>query len=194
MRAQTKAEWRRFVLEERRGADAELRATENRALVRHVITTVQPGTTVCAYVPTHLEPGTTALLDAVYAVAERVLLPLTGETSEPGPLRWAVYTGVGDLVPAAHGLREPAGPALEPAALSTADTVFVPALAVDRRGVRLGRGAGYYDRSLRLARPDARIVTIVRDSELIDELPEDPHDVRMGWAITPSTGLRRLPE
>lgn len=194
MRAQTKAEWRRFVLEERRAADPELRATENRALVRHVITTIQPGTTVCAYVPTYLEPGTTALLDAVCDIAARVLLPSTGEPSKPGPLKWAAYTGIPDLAPAGHGLREPTGPAFEPAVLATADTIFVPALAVDRRGVRLGRGAGYYDRSLHLARPDARLVTIVRDSELIDELPEDPHDVRMGWAITPSTGLRRLPE
>jgi 5-formyltetrahydrofolate cyclo-ligase len=55
--------------------------------------------------------------------------------------------------------------------------------------VRLGRGAGFYDRSLGLAASDARLITVVRDEELVSELPEDPHDVRMGWALTPGSGL-----
>ena len=46
--------------------------------------------------------------------------------------------------------------------------MLVPALAVDRRGVRLGRGAGFYDRSLPLAAPAARLVAVVRDDELVD--------------------------
>ncbi|NLE79403.1 MAG: 5-formyltetrahydrofolate cyclo-ligase, partial [Rhodococcus sp.] len=148
-----------------------------------------PGATVCAYVPTRLEPGTSDLLVALREVAGRVLLPVTGEE---GPMKWAEYTGDADLVPAAHGLREPPGPAFEVDEVQTAHTIFVPALAVDRRGVRLGRGAGYYDRSLVLARPGARLITIVRDSEFVDELPEEPHDVRIGWAVTPSAGLRQL--
>ncbi len=67
--------------------------------------------------------------------------------------------------------------------------VFVPALAVDRAGVRLGRGAGFYDRSLPLADPAARLVAVVRDDELVDEIPAEPHDVRMTHALTPRQGL-----
>lgn len=189
MGAYTKDEWRNRVLTARRSASADVRAGEDRALQHHVMSAVRPGTTVCAYVPTRLEPGTSDLLDSVRGVAGRVLLPVTGEE---GPLKWAEYTGGDHLVPADHGLREPSGPTFEADELSTAETIFVPALAVDRRGVRLGRGAGYYDRSLVLARPGARLITIVRDSEFVDELPEDPHDIRIGWVITPSTGLRRL--
>ncbi|WP_307846232.1 5-formyltetrahydrofolate cyclo-ligase, partial [Rhodococcus sp. CX] len=69
-----------------------------------------------------------------------------------------------------------------------------PALAVDRRGVRLGRGAGFYDRTLHLADPSARLIAVVRDEELVDELPEDPHDIRMTHALTPSGGLTALVE
>ena len=67
--------------------------------------------------------------------------------------------------------------------------VLVPALAVDRRGVRLGRGAGFYDRSLTLARPDTPLIAVVRDDELLDRLPAEPHDVRMTHALTPQKGL-----
>ena len=39
---------------------------------------------------------------------------------------------------------------------------------------------------------EAVIIAVVRDEELVDELPEDPHDIRMGWALTPGKGLVRL--
>ena len=71
--------------------------------------------------------------------------------------------------------------------------VLVPALAVDRRGVRLGRGRGFYDRSLAVAEPAARLIAMVRDEELLDELPSEPHDVPMTHVITPSRGFLALP-
>ncbi|BDT95767.1 5-formyltetrahydrofolate cyclo-ligase [Nocardia sputorum] len=144
---------------------------------------------VCAYVPVAGEPGSPAMLDALRAGGARVLLPVTGP---PGPLSWAEYTGSNGLRRARYGLLEPSGAVLPPSAVGRADLILVPALAVDLRGVRLGRGAGYYDRTLSAARPDARLVAVVRDDELLDRLPEEPHDLRMGWALTPRGGLRRL--
>ena len=84
-------------------------------------------------------------------------------------LAWAVDTG--RLAPGRFGLLEPVGPRLGPTAIGAADVVVVPALAVARDGVRLGRGGGYYDRALRYARPDAVLVALVFDDELVDELP-----------------------
>ncbi|WP_280336621.1 5-formyltetrahydrofolate cyclo-ligase [Nocardia wallacei] len=147
------------------------------------------GTWVAAYVPVGGEPGSTAMLDALRAGGARVLLPVTGP---PGPLDWAEYTGAGSLRRARYGLLEPDGPRLSTAAIGSARVVLVPALAVDLAGVRLGRGAGYYDRTLPAARPDARLIAVVRDDEVVPRLPEEPHDRRMGWALTPGGGLRRL--
>jgi 5-formyltetrahydrofolate cyclo-ligase len=70
--------------------------------------------------------------------------------------------------------------------------VLVPALAVDRRGARLGRGAGFYDRTLRLAGPAAALIAVVRDEEFVDRLPADPHDVPMTHAVTPDRGVVEL--
>jgi 5-formyltetrahydrofolate cyclo-ligase len=95
-------------------------------------------------------------------------------------------------VAARFGLLEPAEPWLPASALADADLVLVPALAVDRRGVRLGRGRGFYDRSLPARNPKAQLVAVVRDQELVDELPFEPHDVRMTHVLTPGRGVIAL--
>ncbi|MER6895673.1 5-formyltetrahydrofolate cyclo-ligase, partial [Amycolatopsis sp. NPDC000740] len=56
---------------------------------------------------------------------------------------------------------------------------------------RLGRGAGYYDRTLTAAADTAR-VAVVRAEEVVDRLPAEPHDVPMTAVLTPS-GLIQLP-
>lgn len=148
------------------------------------------GSTVCAYVPFGSEPGSPALLDAVTATGAQVLLPVVPAT--PGPLDWAVYAG--QLVDGRFtGTREPPGERLGPAAIGKASTILVPAMAVDHSGVRLGRGAGYYDRSLPLASPDAVVVGVVRDAEFVRQLPAEDHDVLLGAVLTPGRGLVRLP-
>jgi len=106
-------------------------------------------------------------------------------------LQWSAYRS-GELVAAPYGLFEPAPPWLPPTALGSVRTVLVPALAVDRRGVRLGRGAGFYDRSLAFRDPVARLIAVVRDDELVDALPVEPHDVPMTHALTPGHGLISL--
>lgn len=144
---------------------------------------------VAGYLPVAGEPGSVAMLDALRAAGARVMVPVTGP---PGPLDWAEYTGIEGLRRARYGLLEPEEPPLGVAAIEWPEVIVIPALAVDRRGVRLGRGAGYYDRTLPGARPDARLVAVVRDSELLDVLPEEPHDRRMGWALLPEAGLCTL--
>ncbi|ADG79854.1 5-formyltetrahydrofolate cyclo-ligase OS=Tsukamurella paurometabola (strain ATCC 8368 / DSM/ CCUG 35730 / CIP 100753 / JCM 10117 / KCTC 9821 / NBRC 16120/ NCIMB 702349 / NCTC 13040) OX=521096 GN=Tpau_3269 PE=3 SV=1 [Tsukamurella paurometabola] len=134
------------------------------------------GARVAAYVPVGSEPGSTSLLAAIRG---DILLPVTPDT--PGGLDWAVYRG--ELAPGPFGLLEPTGDRLGVDALTSVDTVLLPALGVSRGGVRLGRGAGYYDRSLR---GDARLIAVVYDHELVDELPAEPTDVPVHAALTPS--------
>lgn len=63
--------------------------------------------------------------------------------------------------------------------------IIVPALGVDRTGVRLGQGAGYYDRALLYA-PHRPRIALVYDNEVHDSLPADPHDQPVNTAVTPS--------
>ncbi|WP_396916237.1 5-formyltetrahydrofolate cyclo-ligase [Mycolicibacterium sp.] len=186
----TKAELRSGLLRARRALPRAVRDAEADALRGWLPALVAAGQTVCAYVPVGAEPGSPAMLDTLLEVGVRVLLPVS-HTDVNGvglPLQWGDYVP-GTLIQAGFGLREPAPPWLPTEAVGEAAVILVPALAVDRAGVRLGRGAGFYDRTLAAAAPSAKLVAMVRDDELVDELPAEPHDVRMTHALTPNRGL-----
>lgn len=190
-RAWTKDQWRRALLAERRRVPASVRFAEAMQLTALLTSgrVVGRGQTLCAYVPVGSEPGSVQMLDEVAEHGVRVLLPIVAGT---GPLDWAWYDGREYLRSGPFGLPQPIGERLGEAALRIADVVLVPALAVDRAGTRLGRGAGYYDRSLSMAAPGTPLVAVVRDPELFDVLPSEPHDVRVTGVLTPGRGMLRL--
>ncbi|RFU83378.1 5-formyltetrahydrofolate cyclo-ligase [Streptomyces triticagri] len=141
--------------------------------------------TVAAYVSVGREPGTRALLDTLHARGARVLLPVLLPDND---LDWGVYRGSGRLVRAARGLLEPDGGRLGPDAVTDADTVLLPGLAVDSRGMRLGRGGGSYDRVLaRLEHAGAHpaLIVLLYDDEVVAHVPEEPHDRPVHAAVTP---------
>jgi 5-formyltetrahydrofolate cyclo-ligase len=189
----TKTELRAEILLARRTLAPQLHDAEAHALCGHLPAFIGGGETVCGYVPIGSEPGSDELIDSLLRRGVRVLLPVARDDGAglPVPLRWGEYRP-GGLVRARFGLREPAEPWLPADTVAAATVVLVPALAVDRAGVRLGRGAGFYDRSLPLAASTARLVAVVRDDELVDRLPAEPHDVRMTHALTPNGGLVAL--
>ncbi|OBH11949.1 MULTISPECIES: 5-formyltetrahydrofolate cyclo-ligase [unclassified Mycobacterium] len=179
----------------RRVAD-DVRAREARMLCEHLEgaeNVVSSGNTVCAYVPVGAEPGSLEMLDVLLRRAGRVLLPVARTTADdaPQPLRWGEYRR-GALTSARWGLLEPPEPWLAASAIAEASLILVPSLAVDRRGVRLGRGRGFYDRSLGYRDPRARLIAVVRDAELVDRLPAERHDVPMTDALTPRAGFTAL--
>ncbi|MEU9862812.1 5-formyltetrahydrofolate cyclo-ligase [Streptomyces sp. NPDC047971] len=147
--------------------------------------------TVAAYVSVGREPGTRALLDVLRGRGVRVLLPVLLPDND---LDWAAYEGAGSLARAGRGLLEPTGPRLGPEAVCEADVVLLPGLAVDERGMRLGRGGGSYDRVLaRLARADAHpsLVVLLYANEVVARVPEEPHDHPVHAVVTPE-GVRRF--
>jgi 5-formyltetrahydrofolate cyclo-ligase len=153
--------------------------------------------TVAAYVSVGSEPGTRALLDALRARGVRVLLPALLPDND---LDWGEYGGPGSLARVQHGgkmaLFEPSGARLGPDAVTAADVVLLPGLAVDARGMRLGRGGGSYDRVLaRLERAGAgpRLVVLLYDTEVVAHVPAEAHDKPVHAVVTPS-GVRRFPD
>lgn len=102
-------------------------------------------------------------------------------------LDWAEHNGE---LAERRGLREPRGRLLGRDAIASCDLVLVPALLVDRTGVRLGKGGGCYDRAL--PRTTGLTVALVGDDELVDALPAEPHDVRVCAVATPCRGVVRL--
>jgi 5-formyltetrahydrofolate cyclo-ligase len=189
-----KAALRAEVLASRRARDLATRAASAarvQAAVRRLLTSGHPapaGSLVAAYVPTGPEPGGSDLpvmLREALPPPVTLLLPVLREDLD---LDWAAYDG--RLVTTARGLREPPGPRLGVTAIATAALVLVPAVAVDRRGVRLGRGGGSFDRALARVPPGVPVVALLHDGELRDrDLPCEPHDRRVTAVITPAAGV-----
>jgi 5-formyltetrahydrofolate cyclo-ligase len=188
-----KAALRDRLLAARRSVADDTRAGEARSLTEHLDAAVSSDSTVCAHVPVGAEPGSIEMLDVLLRRGARVLLPVARTTADDSPvaLQWGEYRP-GHLVAARFGLLEPAEPWLPATTVAEASVVLVPALAVDRAGVRLGRGRGFYDRTLVHRDPRARLIAVIRDQELLDELPHEPHDVPMTHALTPGGGLIEL--
>ncbi len=88
----------------------------------------------------------------------------------------------------ARGTSNPEGP-LEEVDPSRLRFVVVPGLAWDVRGYRLGRGAGFYDRFLQ-AHPAIARVALLLEFQLLSEVPDEAHDQRMDWILTPGQDLR----
>jgi 5-formyltetrahydrofolate cyclo-ligase len=87
-----------------------------------------------------------------------------------------------DIVETRYGLREPAeGEALDPAEL---DLVVVPAMAYDRKGNRLGRGGGFYDRFLGDERFHGAACGVAFNEQLVDRVPATKHDIPVDLIIT----------
>jgi 5-formyltetrahydrofolate cyclo-ligase len=150
---------------------------------------VEMAASVAAYVSIGTEPETRSLLFALWKRGTYVLTP---RLLPDGDLDWASYEGPDSLVPGPYGLLEPTEPSRGTAAIKAADVVIVPALAVDRTGMRLGRGGGSYDRALARVGPGILTVSLVYDSELVDEVPAESHDQGVRAVVTPSGGFQLL--
>lgn len=144
------------------------------------------GRVVACYYSVGGEPDTRGLVHALRRRGTHVLLPIF---RTDGTLDWASFDGPDELVPAGHGLLEPTGRRHGPQAPGRVDAMICPALAVDRLGTRMGRGAGCYDRALAHKGPRTPAIAVVHDEEFVEELPCEPHDLPVDAVITPGGGL-----
>ncbi|WP_225845330.1 5-formyltetrahydrofolate cyclo-ligase [Streptomyces sp. HPF1205] len=189
-----KAELRRQLLESRGRLSADERKAAGRALGKRVrdLPELASGGTVAAYISMGTEPGTQEIVESMRSAGTRVLLPVLLPDND---LDWAEYDGPAALERTRRGLLEPTGPRLGPQAVTAADAILLPGLAVDVHGVRLGRGGGSYDRvlaRLRVAGVHPPLMLLLYTHEVVGSVPREPHDHLVDVAITPE-GVHRFP-
>lgn len=177
--AKLKTELRSTLREARnaRQEDTDYSTRLSQALGQLVIDT--NAATVAAYFPIKGEPDIREFLEWSLKQGVRVMLP----SVRGNDLHWVYFDGnteFGEL-----GFEEAAG---KPAKLAEAQLIYVPALAVDLRGNRLGKGKGYYDRSLTEVftggKKRAKVVAVVFDEEVLLQVPTEAHDHPVDAAIT----------
>ncbi len=103
----------------------------------------------------------------------------------PGRLSLHVVGEQTALVSGVFGILEPPADALK-VAPAVVDAVIVPGVAFDERCWRLGYGGGYYDRLLPSLREGCARVGLAFDEQVLTEIPNAEHDVRLDAVVTPS--------
>jgi 5-formyltetrahydrofolate cyclo-ligase len=176
-----KAELRRMAMARREALPTTDRVAAAQAIAaRGMPVKVAPGMVVSGYSPLKSEISPIPLLRLCADAGAELALPVVMGRGKPLVMRaWAFGA---PLASGVWGIREPtpAAPEVFP------DILIVPLLAFDRRGHRIGYGAGYYDMTIARLR-DMKQVTaigIAFAAQEIDEVPTTPRDARLDLVLT----------
>ena len=178
-----KAHLRRSALLRRRSLDPDLRRAFSVRLADQGVQLARLWNprVVSAYHPIGEEPDTLALLGALAGEGFATALPVT---SRGLPLIFRNWRPGDATLPGPMNIPEPMLEAGEVAP----DLLFIPLAAFDRRGHRIGYGAGHYDRTLAglRVRGPVRAVGVAYSVCEVDRIPDEPHDQRLDFVLTES--------
>lgn len=167
---------RRELLTRRRALSLEVTRAVGEKITEHVVETsaFERASRIALYAASGGEPDLRTLFDAGRRADKVVLLPVCGDDRR---LRFHVADDWSGLSPGRFGLLEPSARS-ESVALDEIDLVLVPCVAVDERGVRLGRGGGWYDRSFAGLGGDGAPcrVACVHAFQCVKRVPAASHD------------------
>lgn len=170
--------------ERRRIRTSSQRDAEADKLTQHLsdLVTHNGARQIAAYLSLPEEPNTRPFLDAMVARDVQVLLPIS---RDDGLLDWAPFDGE-DEDSDVLGMPTPTSELLGPIAINDVDLILIPAAAVDRTGMRMGWGRGYFDRMLGSMEHSPPVYAVIFDDELVDEVPRERHDMPVNGVVTPS--------
>lgn len=159
------------------GADAA------ESVAKHLMNLVRPrskGEMIAGYWPMGTEMDVRPAMRDMERLSHPLCLPAVAARGQPLVFRqW----GLGDpLEDSAHGTSEPAADAPE----ATPLIMFVPGLAFDSEGFRIGYGLGYYDRTIAALRegPGLLAIGIAYAAQLIEAVPREDHDQPLDLIVT----------
>jgi 5-formyltetrahydrofolate cyclo-ligase len=164
---------RRASMPETERSAASLRAAERlRPFIR-------PGEAVSLFWPMRDEIDPRSLIDDILSAGGRIAMPVV----EKRRMFFRAFEGEDCLEPGIFGTHHPhAGhPALDP------DFVIAPLAAFDRRGGRIGYGAGHYDKAiadLRVRGRSFRVAGIAFACQEVERVPVEPHDESLDMVAT----------
>jgi len=140
---------------------------------------------VAFFAPLASEPDIHPLIEEAWAEGKRVVLPLMLEESPVPELDWHAVTSWDEVVmPGPIGLREPDPVRCPRVPLAEIGCVFVPGVAFDAKGFRLGRGGGFYDRFLSLAPENLPRIGLMFALQKIPLVPREEHDHPLPSVVT----------
>ncbi|MEI8231927.1 MAG: 5-formyltetrahydrofolate cyclo-ligase [Actinomycetes bacterium] len=133
---------------------------------------------VATYLSFGSEPSTKLFIQELLRQGIEVLVPKVNGTA----MLWFRFDGT-STVTSVLGMQEPNSDVLDQVDLLQTDLMVLPALAVDGLGNRLGRGKGYFDRSL-ASSVGHNTFAVCFESEFLESLPSAEHDIRVQGLVT----------
>ncbi len=185
-----KKDLRRVLLEKRSSLAKEEAALKSRQIFTELRATAfyQEAERVMLYIAFRNEVQTEEIIEDLLRGGKRVFIPVTVHSTKAiivselkNPKEDLQLGNFGVLEPKPEAVRE-----LDPSQL---DLVLVPGVGFDKRGYRIGYGAGYYDRFLPRLAPHVPTVGLAFQLQLMEELPIDPYDYPLQYLLT-EEGLR----
>lgn len=165
-----------------RGAlDAGARALASEKIAQRLLESglCGPGKYVLGYCSAGSEVETGGVIAALRDQGCEVLLP---RMERERALSTRLFRSGDALIRGSYGIEEPSKHALQ-LPPQKIDVVLLPGLAFDRKGRRLGYGAGYYDRFLPRLRKDCVKIGLCFALQIFDEIPHEPHDVQVDYLV-----------
>ena len=177
----TKAQLRELCLARRARLTPSDRCRMSADIAIHVsaMPAFQDSRTIMLYLALPQEVQTEALLAECHRKTKRIAVPVVTRHG----LLAAQLQSEAKLRPGSFGILEPAA-GRTIIAPDEIDCVLVPGIAFDGRGARLGFGKGYYDRFLCRLPAATHVCGLAFSSQIIERVPDMPHDVRMHWLVT----------
>jgi 5-formyltetrahydrofolate cyclo-ligase len=178
-----KATLRREALARREALPGEMRAAAAQVIaMRPFPMAVPPGAIVSGFMPLKTEINPIPLLRKLADAGAKLALPVVAGKGKPLIMRAFAFGET--LASGVWGIREPKADAPE----VYPDILLVPLLAFDRRGHRIGYGAGYYDMTIMALRAQKSVVAVGIGfaAQEIAEVPNTPRDARLDLVLTES--------
>lgn len=143
--------------------------------------------TIALYFSHHQEVSTQLLFKDSQSKGKKIAYPRVVEENSPLAFYWV--NSEGEFSTSKWGLQEPDEKlGAQRASLSEIDLLVMPGVAFDRCGYRLGRGKGFYDRTLNGFL--GQRLGLAYSFQLLSQLPHDAWDEKVGWIATENEWIR----
>ena len=174
----SKTALRKLVLEQRKNMPLSDVTEKSKAIVGKILVSEKYVNSACiyAYISTRNEVDLTELIEAAWVAGKRVAVPrVCGQDMD-----FYYIDDFCDLVKGSFGILEPADYSVK--ADDKTALMFIPGVAYDRKGNRIGYGGGYYDRYF--ARGHSHyIMAPAYDLQMVDRIDSEEHDIRVDEII-----------
>ncbi|HEX7116311.1 MAG TPA: 5-formyltetrahydrofolate cyclo-ligase [Steroidobacter sp.] len=191
LRRQMRAQRRARTIDERTRAARQIARVASRALL------LRPGAHLGVYIAHNAEADMSPLIEVARKRGCHLYLPVIMDYRS-ARMRFVRYTERTKLVRNRYGIPEPIHGAATHTSTRLLDVIFVPLVAVDERGWRIGSGAGFYDRCLHHLRLDRlwrrpKLIGVGYDFQRVPMIAAEPWDVPLDGLVTEKGFYRFVP-